>query len=230
MKKQQGQTLIETIVAAFVLTMGIGAALGLANYSLGVSTNIRQQTIAIGLAREGIEVVKNIRDTNWLVTDLVPTCYNYETTEFTTYCYKEWLNPSQAGGQDIRPTGGSKTFILKFDNSLDQPWIIEGTVDKFGLHASPGGATAKTPVFYHSNSLVDAVSASSKFARKITISEDTFSPFNADNADVEHASSRLKVTSQVWWEEKNCPMTNDVVANSPCLITLETYLTNWKNF
>ncbi len=77
MQKQNGQTLIETLVASFILVMGITAALTLATYSLGATNNIRQQTIGLGLAREGLEVVKNMRDTNWLRGTSSSDCYDF---------------------------------------------------------------------------------------------------------------------------------------------------------
>ena len=223
MNNQQGQTLIETIVAAFILTMVIGAALGLANYSLNISTNIRQQTVAMGLAREGIEVVKNIRDTNWLNARLRANCYNYETAENNAYCYPQWMNPP-SGGQNIKPQGGWQTYVIRFDPAQPQPWRLEPSTTYFGLTASPGGGDGASQLFYDSTNSVLAAQATSGFGRMITIEEATFYPFNQNN------SSRLKVTSQVWWSGKNCPASNVVVNNSPCLITLETYLTNWKNF
>lgn len=226
MKNQQGQTLIETIVAAFILTMGIGAALGLANYSLGVSTNIRNQTIAMGLAREGIEVVKNIRDTNWLRDTLSDDCYNHvpgQELEDNAFCYKNWLNPGN-GGQDMDPGSGVRTFIIQFDDTQSQPWRITPNSSNFGLTASTGGATGISELFYDSMSPVLASAATSRFARKITISEDNFDPFNEDTG------GRIRVTSQVWWEGKNCALTDNVVYGNRCLITLETYLTNWKNY
>lgn len=228
MKNQQGQTLIETIVAAFILTMGIGAALGLANYSLGVSTNIRNQTIAMGLAREGIEVVKNIRDTNWLRDTLSNNCYNHvpgQESANNAFCYKNWLNPGN-GGQDMNPgVGGVRTFIIQFDITQSQPWRIIPSSSNFGLTASTGGTTGISELFYDSMNPVLASTATSRFARKITVSgNNSFDPFNQDTG------GRIKITSQVWWEGKNCTLTDNVVNNSPCLITLETYLTNWKNY
>ncbi|MDP2932547.1 MAG: hypothetical protein Q8N81_00250, partial [bacterium] len=64
-RQSSGQTLIETIVAAGVLTTGIIGGLALAIASLGSSDQAMQQIVATGLAREGVEVVRRIRDANW---------------------------------------------------------------------------------------------------------------------------------------------------------------------
>lgn len=227
MRSQQGQTLIETLVAAFILVMGIAAALGLATYSLGATTNIRQQTIAMGLAREGLEVTKNIRDTNWLNDTLSPSCYNHEDGSANAYCYTDWLSPASSNGQSIDPGfTGSKSYFLKFNSNLAKQWTLEPSNTLFGLNLSnqlSGGAT-NGEAYYHTGNGVTATSGTSGFARKITITAETFPPFD------KNTGPRLKVTSQVWWKEKNCPMTDDVNLSSRCLVTLETYLTNWKNF
>jgi Tfp pilus assembly protein PilV len=68
-KFQSGQTLIETIAAIFILTMALTAGLGLTIYVLSHSKTTLDEIVATNLAREGIDVVKNMRDTNWLESD-----------------------------------------------------------------------------------------------------------------------------------------------------------------
>lgn len=64
MKKAQG--LLETIVAIGVITTGLISviALVISNLTNERETALRYQ--AINLAREGVELVRNIRDSNWL--------------------------------------------------------------------------------------------------------------------------------------------------------------------
>lgn len=60
-----GFTLIETIVALAILTMAIIPALYLSNSAVNVASNVQDDLVAAGLAQEGIEVVRAIRDTNF---------------------------------------------------------------------------------------------------------------------------------------------------------------------
>src|SRR4051812_47761986 len=91
--RHKGQTLIETVAGIFILVMGITAAVSLAIYALGASTNITKQIIGTGLAREGVEAVKNMRDTNWLkLTSIDTNCYDYTTGANSAKCYKDWLD------------------------------------------------------------------------------------------------------------------------------------------
>lgn len=222
---QHGQTLIETLVACFILVMGIAAALGLATYSLQATGNIRQQTIAMGLAREGLEVVKNMRDTNWLRATITADCHNFSDKSSTAFCYKDWLKPKTGDGYDISPDGGKATFSLRIDRSQPLPWILVKTDRDFGLDykLTKISGTEIYALYYGADGLT-ATAGNSGFARKITITEETFTPFDQDTGP------RLKVTSQVWWNGKNCTMADDPAPDEPCSVTLETYLTNWRVF
>jgi type II secretory pathway pseudopilin PulG len=59
-------TLIETITAIFILTTGILALSSLISYFISASSISSQRLIAAYLAQEGIEIVRNLRDTNLL--------------------------------------------------------------------------------------------------------------------------------------------------------------------
>ncbi|MBX4187287.1 MAG: hypothetical protein KW802_03480, partial [Candidatus Doudnabacteria bacterium] len=66
---QSGQTLIETLGAIFILVTTLTVGLGLAIYTLSNSENSMREVVAINLARQGIEVVRMMRDSNWLDGD-----------------------------------------------------------------------------------------------------------------------------------------------------------------
>jgi type II secretory pathway pseudopilin PulG len=230
---QSGQTLIETLVAAFVLTMGISAALGLATYSLHATSNVKQRIIAIGLAREGIEAVKNMRDTNWLQGSISQYCYYFQDGpdqgSNIANCYQDWLNPGTAKSYDIQGVGGVsgvKTYFLYFDSTSERYWQLVAPNGRpyYGLNYSTDDFSRSG--FY--NAPPEGVSVSnsnSGYGRAITITmqNDTF-PFN------QNTGPRLKVTSDVWWSDKNCPVSDTIPVDAGCKITLETYLTNWKTF
>ena len=57
---------MEAIVAIFVITTGLVGVLSLVSQTIASSTFSKDKLIAAYLAQEGIEIVRNIRDTNWL--------------------------------------------------------------------------------------------------------------------------------------------------------------------
>jgi len=62
----KGFSLAEVIIAIFVTIIGIIGAMSLITYSISNVAIGKSQIIAASLAQEGMEVVRNIRDTNWI--------------------------------------------------------------------------------------------------------------------------------------------------------------------
>lgn len=65
-KSGAGFTLLEVIVAIFILTVGIGGSFSLIQQTFFTVTMAQSRIIAAYLAQEGIEIVRNVRDNNWL--------------------------------------------------------------------------------------------------------------------------------------------------------------------
>ena len=59
-------TIIEVIVSITILTVGVLASVRLMNYFYAYNSISNSRLAAAYLAQEGIEIVKNIRDGNWL--------------------------------------------------------------------------------------------------------------------------------------------------------------------
>lgn len=64
--KNKGFTLIEALAAAFVITLGVVEVLVIINQTTAFTQVTSSRLTAAYLAQEGIEIVKNIRDTNFL--------------------------------------------------------------------------------------------------------------------------------------------------------------------
>lgn len=63
---RQGQGLLETIVAIGVITTGLVSVISLVISNLTTQRESAMRYQAVNLAREGIELVRNTRDSNWL--------------------------------------------------------------------------------------------------------------------------------------------------------------------
>ena len=66
LKQNKGETIAETIIALAILTIGITLATTMMANSLRNMHSSKNRIIAVNIAREGVEAVRNIRDTNWL--------------------------------------------------------------------------------------------------------------------------------------------------------------------
>ena len=232
-----GQTMIETLVAIFMLTMGVSAALGLAIFAFSSSANISKQIVATGLAREGLEAVKQMRDTNWLQqTSIDNNCWNYKTLDLTAFCYKSWLGTNISAPYCIDPSNStcdglasSRNYSLGFDSSSSLFWVLspQNGTNNFGLKLDTVNPASLG--FYNSTSVAcdSTVSGISDFCRKITITKTSnLAPYNQATE-----GPLLKVQSFVWWVDKKCPRVPDWPQASPtCRLELDMYLTNWKNY
>lgn len=66
---RKGTTLIELVVALGIIITGLLTVVGLIARSIDVGTKSRNEIVALGLAQEGIEAVRAIRDSNGLAIE-----------------------------------------------------------------------------------------------------------------------------------------------------------------
>lgn len=62
---QSGFTLVELLVAIFLFSLAFTATTFVLTLNLGSATSIKNSFVASGLAQEGIEVARNLRDNDW---------------------------------------------------------------------------------------------------------------------------------------------------------------------
>lgn len=65
-KRGAGFTLLEVILAITILTLAAGGSFVLIQQTVGSVSQVQSRLIASYLLQEGIEIIKNIRDSNWL--------------------------------------------------------------------------------------------------------------------------------------------------------------------
>src|SRR3989338_11323733 len=104
---ERGFTIVESLVAIAVFTVGISAAIFVIQQSFTVGSRVKNKIIAAYLAQEGIEVIRNIRDRNWMqgnvydVGDVAANCFNESN------CWTNGINDSDGTG-NFTKTGCSQ--------------------------------------------------------------------------------------------------------------------------
>ena len=83
-KNYQGFSLIESILSMFVLSVGIIAVLDLMNSSIRISLEAKNYNIAVSLAQEGSELVRNVRDNDWSGFGSLPNSSNCKIDIYST--------------------------------------------------------------------------------------------------------------------------------------------------
>ncbi len=213
-KSQKGQTLIETMVAIFILVIGLGSAIALANYSYQAQDSSSKQVLAAALARQAVEAVTNMRDTNWLNDTLVDCSSDYgqPAGSGAQFCYKNWLFAVYALGSGSAGSTGIN-YALNYNNSNNT----------FSLGANP----ANFNLYYNSATgsyTTNGADLPTVYSRLVNLVQDQSAPFSS-------AEPRLIITVTVWWYDHLCPKASDPSALPPsCKVTLVNYLTNWRNY
>lgn len=86
-KNTKGETILETIIALSILSIGIvfsGTIIGTSLRNINATKN---RIIAVNIAREGIEAMRNIRDTNWLkFSNKRRQCWNHDPNPAFATC------------------------------------------------------------------------------------------------------------------------------------------------
>ena len=105
-----GFTLLETLIALSVLSVGIMAAFTLSTANLNTARANYQRILAANLAREGVEFIRNVRDSNWLKIESNVDC---DTTVIGTQ-----LCTWDQGLDQVTSTVGFENTV---ENPLDDP-------------------------------------------------------------------------------------------------------------
>jgi type II secretory pathway pseudopilin PulG len=107
-KHQTGQSLLEMVFAIGILLLVVAAILALTTSGVIGQKESESQIIANNLAREGIEAVRNIRDSNWLAGDnwdkgLVDQTYNTAIALFSpnSSWQLSFISADMISGQDL---------------------------------------------------------------------------------------------------------------------------------
>lgn len=177
---KKGETLIEVIAALTSLVLAGIAAMTLIISVMSSTAISKEYLIAQNLAREGIEGVTNIRDTNWLL--------------FPSDKIKCWLDLDGVNCNEFIQTTGYYRLSKNSNKFLLENKAVQAIndinyklwLDTNGLYThTSSGATQPTPTFY----------------RQITFG--TVSP----DTDLKE---RVKVTVKVYWESKSKPTTYEL--------------------
>ncbi len=223
---ERGQTLIETLVAVFILVMGISTAIGLGTYAFKSADDSTRVIVGTSLAREGIEAVKNQRDSNWvaesfLIVDTGQECtFDGGTTQQP--CSLQWL-----------ANLGNGTYALDFI-AQNAGIVFTPTQTSFALRYCPGSSgNPGTYISSTSGAPACANAQTTVYSRKIVLQSSSSyngTEYNYTDSDNDVKDGFLSAIVTVWWTSRSCPLTTDPsTLPSSCKTTLELHLTNWQN-
>lgn len=136
----RGQTLIEAVVAIAIIGIALVGFLSQSTYNFLASTESLKRNTGLNLAREGIEAVRNIRDSNWLAgcpDPDEPNCYYWHTGLSQNLEYRAIPFFQSAAGE------WKLIFVNKTFDDCVQSQACVLFVNDLGLYtADPTGAVA----------------------------------------------------------------------------------------
>ncbi len=129
--RPKGSALLQVIAAMFVLSSGMTGALSLIIGAMRANDTQMHRLIATGLAQEGLEMMHNMRDTNWLV-------YSSNLRE----CWHFWPDTNKnfivgdGGDVECTPESGQnnhewKPDIGDPDNTIPKKFIVDVDLASF---------------------------------------------------------------------------------------------------
>ncbi|MBU2101679.1 hypothetical protein KKH05_03105 [Patescibacteria group bacterium] len=112
---QKGQLMVEAMVAISLLLVGMMGTFGVLSQSLGLSRLTVDQYIATNLASEGIEVVKNVIDAEYVSQKTFSNLLVSANDKFCSVNYDEGLANCRSTEPKLNKQN-SRNFLIKQDN------------------------------------------------------------------------------------------------------------------
>ncbi len=207
---QQGFTLVEVIVMMSIVVIGVLATLSVANLAVRASDANEQRVAAVNLSREGVELVRAIRDSNWAAASegSGASCWNHyarspeqaRAVPYTNSCSDPIGTPTATAHFVVYPnTGNGMPYMQRVPsaNTMDPAYRLcrVGTPELYRPYASacPSGQT---------------------FFRRVSISVGKDLGTDADDG---RRKFSYRIRSYVTWPDNDRPE-----------VVVEEYITDWR--
>lgn len=114
---KRAETILEVTIALFIIGVGITVSSMVLNRSLNITAQNKLWLEGVHFAKEGLEGVRNIRDTN-LLRYSDPDCW--KTIETADIC-----DPNPVTGSPMMAKSGETKFYSMFFDHVDFTWSLE---------------------------------------------------------------------------------------------------------
>lgn len=150
-KSKRAETLLEVMVALVVLTLGSISATTLVLAAINANIYNKDALMALNLAQEGIEYMRNLRDTNWIKFSANRQgCWNVQPDQPCQDLPSTKIQPADITVNDGYTLGdrlsltGTSTKLNLADGGLDAAyqlkyWDLNSAVDSDGLDIKADG-------------------------------------------------------------------------------------------
>lgn len=201
-------SIAEAMVVMLVILIGITGSYQMFSQSIKTVDSSEFKIRAISMAKEWIEAVNNVRDTNWILFKWdLPNCWN--TLNYSTSCFNNTTTT-----YDIRP-GSYRTYIWS-----NNRWVLQNytwTLDySEAAYRNFFTVWLDNKWFFTQNSADIIEEIKPPFTREIIIS------YLDDGSWVTNSNSqKMNVTVKIQWTDSS--------SNTVRKVEMSNILTNWAN-
>jgi len=212
----KGFTIIELVISIFILSVGVVGIFSAFSVVTILTSDSADRLTATYLAQEGMEIVRNIRDTNWLNMDL------YNCVPGDTSCGYTWVDGlTPVGNNNYGPNC----------SSTSSAGGCEADYTTTGFSSNPVLQKTGDYLMINGNGFYNyTLGTNTKFQRKVIIAY-------ATDANSNPINYIIKVTVQVSWNEKATILNSSGASASNCnptgvsnCIVAEETLYDWYNY
>ncbi|MDD4290257.1 MAG: hypothetical protein PHH83_03185 [Patescibacteria group bacterium] len=218
MRTRQAQGILEVLIAIYIAVVGILSIMNLVVASIKVERLNHNMLIATNLAREGLEVVRNIRDSNWIDGSPWNTELEAPENERSFVINNNFLSENQSGYSLLRVGFNWNDCENGGDSSPCKIWLVSKDIKsqnpKINYSQNVENIIASDCGFVDSG--LDCIISNTNFYRMIYIYSICYDPNipllqdrelinqSTGDCDTVYAGSEeigLYVISQVGWGE-----------------------------
>jgi type II secretory pathway pseudopilin PulG len=219
---RRGETLLEVIVALLVLTIGSATATSLIVTSIRANQFNKDSLIALNLAQEGLEYMRNLRDTNWIKFSANNKgCWNMKPAVASCTAAGHIDEAVTDGGyalgfENIDKIGSKINTVLNLSDGLSPTetayainyYDIDTAVDSDGLDRNNNGNNNDDDLDYMGSFFANPGPAlpvgTTRFYRSISIEYKTIGSgpgWSLNGPTTPDAADLMLVTSKVEWAD-----------------------------
>jgi len=219
LRAHRGDTLLEVMVSMVLLSSILISTFSILNRAADTNINVKNRIIALNIGREGMEAVRNLRDTNWLKysgdrrakwlcrdSSGSPNACNgstsilidndgtgkYYTIDYDTTASRYYLAQTSLN-EDLDLTSASQSAVDQNDYQLH----LDNTNSRY-THTTTGSSN---PSQFYRQVFLQAINPYHEIS--VTPGLPTFCDSNADEPDCFYG--RLKMRVVVHWLEEGRP-------------------------
>jgi Tfp pilus assembly protein PilV len=217
-KYKKGETILEVLIALVVITIGAATATSLIITAIKANLFNKDSLVAINLAQEGIEYMRNIRDTNWIKFSAnTQGCWNTKPGSATCSAANLIAQAAGTSGYALGNTLSTTATGIKLDLSngvagaeadyLLKYFDLNTLVNSDGINKNDiGGKPATEDDYDFIGSFYDALVRidNSKFYRSIEVDYKNIgatAPWAVTPAVSPATADMMVVTSTVQWAD-----------------------------